>query len=356
MEIILAKEKKDIELWDNFVIENPRGNHLVLSEWLNSFKSYGFENEIIIVKKNNIITGGYGAVIAKFSFFKFYIIPYGPIVEKGYENKLSELVEEAKKRAVSNSCCYFQVSIPKSDSEYLAPYSYPSDFNLDKKYKIGKLFKYVYSSDGANFINLKGFNDENTEELLMSFSSNTRRHINKVINNVDEVKYAKTHTEIKNAYELCVLNAEKSNYKIRNWNDINKSIINLINKNKGFFITAHKDNQVIASGFYISAGKHLTYLFGGTIKTSHNISGGYALHWEAMKFSLKNSYEWYNISLGGSKGVKEFKRKFNTKEIHYENAHYHLVLNPLKFKIFMLIEKRIKPYKSTIAKWLSALK
>lgn len=356
MEILIAKEQSEFNDWDNFVANNPKGNHLILTDWLDSFKSYGFDKEIIFIKENNQIIGGFGAVIAKFSIFKFYILPYGPLVNEKHQNQIPQLVENAKKRAISNSCCYFQISIPKSNSEELIDYSYPLDITLDNEFKPGKLFKYVYAADGVNFCNLKNFSFNNSDELLMSLSSNTRRHIKKATNNIDDIKSARTNEEIKSAYELCLLNAQNSNYSLRAWKDIKNSLINTIKKDKGLFLTVIKDETVIGSGFFIDSGKHLTYLFGGTIKTTHDISTGYAIHWEAIKISLSLGYKWYNISLGGSKGVKNFKSKFNTKEIYYENAHYHIVLNSFKFKLFMFAEKRIKPYKSTIAKWLSFIK
>src|SRR5690606_15506127 len=195
----------DFKEWDNFVFKNPKGNHLILSDWLDSFKSYGFDKEILFIKENNRVIGGFGAVIAKFSVFKFYIVPYGPLVEENNQNQITELVEEAKKRAISNSCCYFQISIPKSNTEDIVSYSYPSSFSLDKKYKQGKLFKYVYSADGVNFVNLKGFDFENSEELLMSFSVRTRRDIRIGIKNIDVIKQAENYEQIKEAYDLCLL-------------------------------------------------------------------------------------------------------------------------------------------------------
>lgn len=356
MNLIQAKSESEYNEWDEYISNNPKGNHLILAHWLDSFKSYGFEKEIFYYKENNKIVGGFGAVIAKFSSFKFYIIPYGPVVNEGNEHKINEIVDFAQDRAKSTGCCYFQVSIPKSDREELHSYAYKSNLTLDKNYQLGKLFKYVYAADGANFINLKEFSVDNSEELLMSFSVRTRRDIRIGIKNITTVKKAENNEQIKEAYSLCELNAQQNNYSVRQWKSIGKTLVDLVTADKGTFLMAYSGETLVGSMFFVKSGNHLTYMFGGTNKEFSNIYPGYALQWEAMKLSLSLGYKWYNISLGGSEGVTKFKSKFNAIPIYYHDAHYHIVLNKFKFKLFLFLEKKVKPYKSTIAKWLSLLK
>ncbi len=355
-EIIFAKSKTEFTEWDNFVTNSPKGNHLVLSDWLNSFKSYGFENEIIFIKENNEIVAGLGAVIAKFSFFKFYIIPYGPIFNISFESKILGLLETAIKSSKEKSCCYFEITTPTTDSEKLAPYSYPSNLSLGKDFKSGKLFKYVYAASGINLLDLTNYNSDSAEDLLMSFSVRTRRDIRIGIKNIDRIDTANSIEQIKAAYDLCILNAKQANYSIRDWESIRRTLSDMIVSKQGFFLMAYSGDTLVGSIFLIKAGKHLTYIFGGTKKEFGNIYPGYALQWEAIKLSLELRYDWYNISLGGSAGVKKFKGKFNTEELLYNNPHHHLILSPLRFRLFLIFEKQLKPYKAKIAKWLSSIK
>ena len=354
--MIQAQNNDDFKEWDQFVNANPKGNHLVLSDWLDSYKSYGFKKEIVFLKEEGTIVGGYGAVIARFSIFKFYIIPYGPIVQKGYESKIPFLIEEARQKAVSASCCYFQITIPKSTDANIKSYSYDAAFTLDPKYIKGNPFKYVYAADGVNYVGLKGYNQENLDSLLMSFSVRTRRDIRIGLKNSSKIKQAKHSEEIKEAYNLCIQNAKQQHYNIREWTSLSRTLTDLITSNKGIFLMAYTPDKLVGSAFFLKSGNHLTYIFGGTKKEYSNVYPGYALQWEAIKISVALGYEWYNISLGGSEGVKKFKSKFNSTEIFYENAQYHRILNSIKFSSFMLIEKRIKPYKASIGKWLSRIK
>ena len=79
MKFIFTKQKEWLEKWDEYVCNHSKGSHLIYSDWLKSYKSYGFDFEIGLMLDNNNIVGGFGVVIPKFLFFKFYIIPHGPI-------------------------------------------------------------------------------------------------------------------------------------------------------------------------------------------------------------------------------------------------------------------------------------
>jgi hypothetical protein len=72
--------------------------------------------------------------------------------------------------------------------------------------------------------------------------------------------------------------------------------------------------------------------------------------------AIQEGLDGYNISLGGSKGVVEFKNSFNTEQLYYDNGQYHWVLKPLYFKLYLFFEKKLKPHKKTISKVLSKLK
>ena len=80
------------------------------------------------------------------------------------------------------------------------------------------------------------------------------------------------------------------------------------------------------------------------------------LQWEAIKKSFEYGFKGYNISMGGSSNVKEFKSKFNAQPIAFENPNYYKVLRPLHFKVYRLLAEKLGSYKSKISKMLSFLK
>ncbi|HEU4495853.1 MAG TPA: hypothetical protein VFR70_02260, partial [Flavobacterium sp.] len=84
-------------------------------------------------------------------------------------------------------------------------------------------------------------------------------------------------------------------------------------------------------------------------KEKPDLKTGYLIHWELIKKSFELGFSGYNISMGGSKGVVEFKSKFNTSAIHFAEPHYHLILKPLIFKIYTILNSIFAKNKKTIS-------
>lgn len=353
MEFLFTKESEWLTKWDSFVSTNQRGSHLVLSDWLNSYKSYGFDYEIGLLLNEDEIIGGFGAVIPKFAFFKFYIIPHGPICDIGYEDRLRDCLVALKNRAKSLNCCYVQFSVPLTDNASISSQSYlPTDLNLeDTKFKEGKLFDYIYCSYGLNWVDFKGLTNE--DDLLKDLNSHGKRNIKSAYKNNLILTAAKTEDAIESAYNLVELNAQNSSYSVRNFKEIKNSIIDLINKGIGVFLVASIKDEIKGSAFFIKNGKSLTYLFGGTLKEKPDLRIGYFLHWEGIKMAFQNDFIGYNISMGGSKGVLRFKSQFNAQQIFYKSPHYYLVLNKPVFGMFNIFKKYLKNFKKHFAALLS---
>ena len=355
MNVAFTKDKIVLQEWDDFVINNDIGNHLVLSSWLQSFKSYGFNYEIAIVKEKNKIIGGYGVVLAKVAFFKFYIIPFGPIVLQNNQEVLKFLIDSIAVRAKFLKCCYCQVNYPYSNDTKLNNHIENTiDVKLFSSFKKGNLFKYVYSSNGLNWLELSKYSS--TEQVLTDFKSSVRRDIRSSERKNQEIKYLNKEEDIKVAYNLCLLNAKNNNYALREWSSFKETIVTLIKNGNGKFIAAYKDNEIKGAIFIVKAGNYYTYILGGTKKEKPDLLTGHLLQWEAMKLSINEKCDGYNISFGGSDGVKEFKSNFNTTPLHFTDTKYYVVINSIVFKFFLFFEKSVKPHKKVIAKLLSIFK
>ena len=355
MEFLFTKEQKWLDKWDEFLKKENRGSHLQYSHWLQSYKSYGFDYEICVFIKNQEIIGGFGAVIAKFSFFKFYIIAYGPIVKQD-NSILEKLIFKVQERAKEIKACYCQINLPFSNNPLIENHVFNNKIQLTnlKLFKSGHLFKFVFSLNGLNWLDLKQYNDP--EKLLLDFKSSVRRDIRSAIRKDLTVKFLDSEKDIKAAYNLCQENALRSNYAIRDWDEFKETIFGLIKKGNAKFISANKDNEMKGAIFLIKSGNFYTYILGGTKKEKPDLLVGHFLQWEAIKLSINEKCEGYNISLGGSKGVQEFKNSFNTQNILFENGKYYKVLNSFLFSFFIFFEKYLKPYKKRIAKILAFFK
>lgn len=354
MKLIFTKDADWLTRWDDFVENEDKASHLMLSEWTKSFLSYGFDYEICICEENGKIVGGYAAVIAKVSVFKFYIVPYGPISSAGFESHLNELVAALPLRAKTLSCCYCHLTLPNSNLKNLHVYNGLHDLEALNTAKPGHLFKYVYSSNGLNWLNLAGFKTE--EEILEKLKTSVRRDIRSSIRKGVETKLLKIEQEIKSAYELCLDNANSNNYSLRDWNAFRDTLVNLIEKEQAKFVGAFKDGKLKGAILLVKAANYYTYILGGTTKEKPDLLAGDLLQWSAIKLSVEDNLDGYNLSLGGSKGVVAFKESYADHQIVFENSKFHWIVKPFYFKIFMLAERHMKPYKKQISRMLSSVR
>ena len=356
MELLYTKEVAWLNKWDNYLMTNDLGCHLLYSDWLKSYTKYGFDFEILILKSKDKIIGGFGAVIAKSLFFKFYIIPHGPIVSLGYEKELDKIIASFVDRAKKLNCCYVQYSLPLSNDALIEKQTYSPEVlqlinNLGKK---GNLFKYVYSSYGINWVDCNSTNSH--EELLLQFSSQVRRNINLSYRNNPIIEFASSEKECRSAYSLIEENAKEGRYAVRSFNDFKDTILEMVTKKSAFLMTANVGNEIKGCAFFVKSGNHFTYISGGTKKEKPDMKIGYLLHWEIIKKSFQYGFSGYNISMGGSKGVVEFKAKFNTKALLFEAPHYHVILSPLLFKIYLILNSIFVKNKKTVSVLLKRFK
>ena len=352
MEIIFTKDTDWLTKWDKFVSSENKASHLLLSDWNLSFASYGFDFEVCILTENGKIYGGFTAVIAKAAVFRFYIVSHGPIVASGNENQLNNLIAKVPERAKQFNCCYCHISLPFSNTENT--HTYASFENLSvKRAKEEHLFKYVYSANGLNWIALQGFDEESK---MMSLKSSSRRNIRYSYRKDLELKTLTTKEEIEAGYALFTANSNQANYNIREWKDMQETLFSLNEKGNLKILAAYKDNEMKGAILLVKAANYYTYILGGTKKETPDLGVGDFLQWEAIKLSLASGFDGYNISLGGSKGVVEFKNGFNTEAIYFENSKYHWVIKPFYFKAYLFFEKHLKSHKKTISKVLSKLK
>ena len=354
--LFFTKQSSWLKKWDDFLRCDPKGSHLVCSDWLKSYQSYGFDYEVaLLLNEENTIIGGFGVVIPKFSFFKFYIIPHGPIFTKGYYDVINDCIIQLKSRAKSLKCCYIQFSVPVSDVPIVSEITYSTNaIDLEGMgFTTGKLFKQLYSSYGLNWLDCTTFAHE--IDLQKALPSHAKRNLKKAYKSELVLEEAKTEKTIEEAYQLVTLNAKSSGYNVRNYIDIKDTIVNMVNKDLGVFFVVKKDGKIKGSAFFAESAHFLTYIFGGTVKEKPGYSVGYFLHWEAIKRSYGKSYKGYNISMGGSQGVLRFKSQFLAEQLFFESPHYYSVLNKPIFNLYKFLETHLKSHKKWTSKVLAFL-
>ena len=350
MEIFFTKDEQWLKKWDAFVVTENLGSHLMLSDWNKSFESYGFDFEICICLANQNIIGGFAAVVAKLSVFKFYIVPFGPVIKSDYDElALNDLIAAVPQRARKLSCSYTHITLPQSKILNSHVSTVRNSIELCDS-KPGHLFKFIYSSVGINWIGLNGFD---VESKLNSLKASVRRNIRNSYRKELTLVELNTEEMIFEGYKLFHENSKEMGYEIRKWEDIKTTLFKLQSDGLLLMLGAKKNNTLKGAILLIKAGNYYTYVLGGSKKEIPDLRTGDFLQWEAIKLSLKSGFDGYNISLGGSLGVVNFKNSFNTEQVYFENSKHHWVLKPLTFKLFLISERYLKPYKKYISKVLT---
>lgn len=342
----------ELEAWDAFVEHYPQASHLLYSDWLHSYRNYGFQTEIGVYQTAGGIQGGFGAVIAKVVGFRFYIIPYGPIGTA--PEVIQACLDAALNRAQAVGACMIQVTLPMGSQSCRPMYRWNEDY-IPPGFQLGNAFKYVYSSPGFNWVDLTGQNT--LEGLIESFpSASFRRDVRSGMRKNEQLSCATTSEEVALAYALCQENADENGYQIRSWSDIGPTLLTLIGKGRLKLLTTTSDGQLKGAGLFLKAGQYYTYVMGGTKKEKPTRHTGHYLQMKALEMALQEGMDGYNISLGGSEGVKAFKGSFGTVPYYFNEGTYYRVLKPIRFKIFRYFDTWIKPYKGHIAKLLKRIK
>ena len=171
-----------------------------------------------------------------------------------------------------------------------------------------------------------------------------------------KVDYVKDPKLVEEGYKVISENARQANYSVRDFKEFKTTIMDLVDKDYAYFITCKVGDIVKAAGLYVKSNGCITSISAGVIREKPDIKLGYMMQWEMIKKSYENNFNGYNISMGGSVGVIDFKSKFGPKTIYFEQPHYHIVLNNTYFKIFLFMDKYLKPYKTKISKILSKIK
>ncbi|MBC7641258.1 MAG: peptidoglycan bridge formation glycyltransferase FemA/FemB family protein [Flavobacterium sp.] len=356
MESFFTKNADWLYKWDDFLKNENRGNHLLYSDWLTSYKSYGFDFEVFIVLNNtNEIIGGFGAVIAKSLIFKFYIVPIGPIFRVGFESEIQDAITHIKIQSTILGCCFVQFKLPIIEEKPNFQYTYSNQnlFNNDLNFQFGNLFKHVYSSNGFNWVSFDGCNS--SQDLLNQFSVQVRRNINISLKTNADISFAETLDDCQLAYAIIQKNANENNYSVRLFEDFKRTILSLIQKKLAFMMVVKINNQIKGSAFVVNCGNHYTYITGGTFKEKPDLKMGYLLHWKIIEKSFEMGFSGYNISLGGSKGVVDFKAKFNTEAFLFTDDAQYLILKPIYFKLYLLLKYLLKNNKKSISRILKFL-
>ena len=356
MKSFFTKEQVWLDKWDAFLQQSERGLYNQLSDWIKSYEVYDFDYQFFILTNNeNEIVGGCGIVIAKLSFFKFYSIPCGPVLIPTFEDQLDFVINQLKNNAQKLGCCYFQISVPflqNQTSEYNYSITNLPPSSIYFSGTSGTKFKYVIPLHGYRLVDLRG---KSYDSVLKTFSKNCKRNSIKSQSENLTFKFATLENEVRNGYECFVLNAKEKGYPLRTYDSMKETLSRYIEKDFAKMGCCYLNEKLVGAIYVMKTGNRLTYINGGVLRAYQRLNVSHFMHNYLIQYSINQGYDSYDLSVGGSVGVKKFKESFGTTLYEFV-ATRHWILKPIRFYFYSLVEQKLKKHKTKVASLLVKFK
>jgi hypothetical protein len=356
IKLIQSEDRKALESWDDFLLNCPRGHYRQLSTWLRSFKAYGFDFSVLLGQEsaNQPIRAGIGILHFGNRLFRL-MTALGPIVDAGFEEASSEILDAAINYAQNAGTSVLQLQFPCSDNVQL-PALLPS-ISLSERhlFQEGIAFQMGSAPNQMLWVDFPTNQDarEWRETLLDRFDSHTRRNVRAAEKQTVEVSEATTESELKSAYSIVEKNAEDHGYSVRTWRDFGNTLIEQVEKHQAIVLVAHHEGKTLGTHYGVLAGKRYSYIMGGTTRTQPDRKIGHLLHWKAMNRARELGLTGYDFTSGGSPGVMRFKMGFAPKEIEFVQPRF-IVFSPVRHVAFRFVYPWLKKHKRIVSGLLSS--
>jgi lipid II:glycine glycyltransferase (peptidoglycan interpeptide bridge formation enzyme) len=353
--------KDDFYDWDNFLISSKTGYPNQLSHWQKAYEKYGLKINLLLARdEQGRVQGGLVTSMLNILFFKALACSMGPITRYQNTNLAIRLISEFKKEAKRKKVTICQIGLPilEADNPFLTAYTLPKNVLNDKIFnssKIGSKLQGIHFSQGIRASDLRVENDFDETDFIKRFKPNTRRDIRKSSRNNLELFFAKSPEEIRNAYGIILQNSLTFGYGVRPWEDIDDTLNKLVSDGSCLIPCCKQDDKLLGALIVFETGQRLSYILGGTLRTKPDLLVGQFLHYEMMKYSIKKGYKFYDLSIGGSRGVKKFKEGLGGKPYKFVLPRY-WVFNKLLFALYNFLFPKLKKNKLLISKVLKLLK
>ncbi len=352
-----SNSSADLAAWDTFLQSHPRGLYNQYSDWVQSYASYGFRTGFVFLKDGDMLVGGAGYVVAQFSFFKFMVVPCGPVLLPGYEMEIEPCIQKLHQKAKETGCCYFQISLPlckeHNAQDIFSLHSLPPS-SFFYQGKEGTRFKFVIPLYGMRPIALQ---EPTFAGIRKGYSKNHLRNVVKGEKFGLQFRWI-THEEqqlLAAAYACFEQNAKDKGYPIRSFDAIGDTLTTYLAKGLARIGVCFLGKTLVGALYVMECGGRYIYINGGVFKEHQDKGVSHFMHDWVIREAHQKGHLHYDISVGGSAGVVRFKEGFGSRLIAFESPRY-WVLNRPVFALYRLFEKSIKKHKRLVAQFLYLLK
>ncbi len=308
----------EMDEWDSLQMENPRGHYGQLSTWLRSFRYFGGQEKILAARDTaGQIVAGLGCVSWRKWGVKFWIAPAGPVVQPGSE-ELAPVVLDAIAEAARKAGALVMIVQPlvaqsgDMDSlllpaDCLPPYEAVSMKRRLPGMAVGQMMWIDFSRVSGGL--------EWEENLLATFSQHTRRDIRSALRSQLTCFEADNPEEIRAVYQVIEANGRAQGYSTRTWDEFGQTLVEQIKRRQAILLGVRHDHQLLGAHYGVLAGRRLSYIMGGTIRTEGSLKVGHFAHWMVIRKARELNLLGYDLTSWGTGGVNRFKMGFKPEVI-----------------------------------------
>lgn len=327
-----VRDESALAEWDGFLLASPRGHYCQLSTWLSSFRAYGFEAEVLTARSSaeGPIRGGIGCLSFGRLGVRLFAAPAGPIVDLGCEDLAAPLLAEALAHADRRGAAVFEYLVPCAEAD--VPFLLragdagdPGGARPGWPVRAGMAPARMLWID---FSRAEPGRDWD-EGMLATFDAAARRNVRLGLKSGLAARLAETGEELEAAWRIIEANAAEQGYAVRRWSDFGSALREQVRKGQALVLTACLGERVLGCVYGALAGRRLSYLMGGTLRTEEDLKVGHFAHWQAMRRARALDLLGYDLTSGGPAGVMRFKRGFRPREIVFP-GHRHVRLRPMR--------------------------
>lgn len=355
-EWLTSADRPQLDSWDEFLMNSPRGHYCQLSTWLRSFQPYGFRFSVLTARAtaSGAIVGGIAVLEIGNALASLMSVPVGPIVEVGHESVAGLLLAETLHRARESGAFLLQLQLPCSNEVRLPALIERLDVSNRAASQPGLPFATGTAPNQMLWIafpeNLS--TDAWEEELLRRFSGMTRRNIRLSQQQGLDVREVTKEAELRQAYTIIEMNGVRQGYATRGWREFGPTVLEQVASRQAVMLVVRHNDQAVGAHYGVLAGRRYSYLMGGTTRDAGNLKIGHCAHWSAMRKAKDLDLLGYDLTSGGSTGVMRFKMGFRPQHIPFISPR-HYVLSRWRFEVFRNIYPLLRRHKRLVSRVLS---
>lgn len=325
--ILDLKDKDKITKYNDFIKSSPYGHFQQDMRWARLKKTW--ERVYFYIEEDSKIKAALSVIYIrdKKTGKNFFYGPRGPVCDPYDIGSIKSLIGEARDFARANDGFLLR----------LDPY-YAYDEELIRLYEVNGL-KVRFDKEKSSqpllnmVLDIKGRNED---EIIASFSKNTRKHIRKSYRDGIETRVL-GREEIEILYNQIVETAQRAGIGHRPLDYI-KDLYDLYEDESRLSVCFYQ-GEPVCSSLLIKYGSWATSLYGGSSDKHKDMSQNYQINFEEIKYCIENGIKYYDMGgifeTDGTDGLYDFKKKFTEDNVRQTIGELDIVIDEAAYDLYM---------------------